>query len=90
MPSLRKQLTLGAHAQRGLRFVWMCLSTTILALQATGRFMSDTSGFGTTKYKKALFQKRLHSGGENKTNVPTGFTLKSEEFQLSKTASSVS
>ena len=48
-PSL---LTLGAHAQRGLRYlvcVSVCLSTLILALQATRWLMSDTDSFSTTK-----------------------------------------
>ena len=40
-------LTLGAHAQRGLQSV--CLSTTILALQATRRLMSDTNSFCATR-----------------------------------------
>ena len=45
-------LTLGAHAQRGLVrlcFVSVCVSTLILALQATRRPISDTSGFRTTR-----------------------------------------
>ena len=44
-------VTLGAHAQRGLHSWFVCLSvsTLILALQATRRPISDTSGFRTTR-----------------------------------------
>ena len=54
-------LTLGAHAQQGLQYlvcVCMCvcvcvsLSTTILALQAARRLMSDTNSFSTTSTRK--------------------------------------
>ena len=48
---------LGAHAQRGLQYLVcvsvcllsVCLSTTILALQATRRLMSDTNSFSATR-----------------------------------------
>ena len=42
----------GAHAQRGLQYlvcVSVCLSATILGLQATGRLMSDTNSFSATR-----------------------------------------
>ena len=50
-------LTLSAHAQQGLQYlvcVSVCLSfttlsKTILALQATRRFMSNTNSFSATK-----------------------------------------
>ena len=44
------QLTLSAHAQRGFSVccVCVCVSTLILALQATRWPMSDTNGFETT------------------------------------------
>ena len=41
----------------------VCLSTTILALQATRRLMSDTNSFSATRARKnvAILLKRLHS-----------------------------
>ena len=50
-------LTLGVHAQRGLQYlvcvsVCVCVSTTILGLQATGWLMSDTNSFGATRARK--------------------------------------
>ena len=57
-------LTLGAHAQRGLRYfglcvsvcvcvcVCVCVSTLISALRATKRMMSDTNGFCVTSARK--------------------------------------
>ena len=52
----KQLLTLGAHAQRGLQYLvcvsvclFVCLSTTILALQATRRLMSDTNSFSATR-----------------------------------------
>ena len=50
-------LTLGAHAQRGLQYS-VCLSTLILALQATRRPINNTNGFRTKL-------KRLHSRAIN-------------------------
>ena len=42
----------------------VCVSTTILALQATRRLMSDTNSFSATRARKnnvAILLKRLHS-----------------------------
>ena len=42
-------LTLGAHAQRGLLYlVCVCVSVSILALQATTQLMSDTNSCSAT------------------------------------------
>ena len=44
----KRLLTLGAHAQRRLQYL-VCVSTTILALQATRRLMSDANSFSATR-----------------------------------------
>ena len=52
-------LTLGAHAQRGLQWlvcVSVCLSMTILALQAMRRLMSDTNSFSATRAWKIMWR----------------------------------
>ena len=63
------KLTLGAHAQRGYctwsvcLFVclFVCLSTTILALQATRRFMSELQCYKGKKNDVVILLKRLRS-----------------------------
>ena len=60
-------LTFSAHAQPGLQYLVcvslsVCLSTTILALQATRRLMSDMNSFSATRALKTdegIFLKRL-------------------------------
>ena len=58
-------LTLGAHAQRGLRYlvcpsvcvcVCVCLSTLTLDLQATRRLTSGTNGISATRARKIMWR----------------------------------
>ena len=68
-------LTLGAHAQRGLRYlvcpsacVCVCLSTLTLDLQATRRFTSDTNRISATRARKIMWRillKRPHLRARN-------------------------
>ena len=48
-------LTLGAHAQRRLQYL-VCVSTTIIALQAMRRLMSDTNSFNATRARKMMWR----------------------------------
>ena len=55
-------LTLNAHAQRGLRYlvcVFVCLSTSILALQGTKRHKNDTNRYSATFARIINFAKMM-------------------------------